>query len=79
MDSSAKFEADEGWVPVNTAGNVWRYRTRGRAGLVVFKRAEDGGRLYEATHLDSSSSDSTITTPSRRKAIRFAVTGKTAR
>jgi hypothetical protein len=79
MAAEVRFEAEKGWVPVNTAGNVWRYRAHGSAGVIVFQRAEDGTRLYEATHLDSSSSDTTITTPSRRKALRFAVTGSTAR
>lgn len=76
------FEPDQGWVPVDTNGTVWRYRTRGSSGVIVFKRegeGQDGARSYEATHLDRFSNDQTITTPSRRKAVRFAITGTTKR
>jgi hypothetical protein len=75
---AAIFEAEPGWVPVNTSGTVWRYRARGSSGVVVFKRESEGGaRSYEATHLDRFSNDETITTDKRRKAVRFAVTGST--
>jgi hypothetical protein len=77
---AAIFEAEPGWVPVNTSGTVWRYRARGSSGVIVFKRAsesEGGARSYEATHLDRFSNDETITTDKRRAAVRFAVTGTT--
>src|SRR5688572_23139960 len=69
------FEAREGWVPANTEGSVWCYRTRGNAGVLAFRRTEDGQSLYEATHQDCYASDETITTTRRVEAIRFAVTG----
>jgi hypothetical protein len=72
------FEAREGWVPANTEGSVWRYRKRGSAGVLAFKRTEDGRRLYEATHQDCFASDATITTGRRKRAVRFAVTGAEA-
>jgi hypothetical protein len=69
------FEAREGWVPANTEGSVWCYRTRGNAGVLAFRRTEDGQSLYEATHQDCYASDETITTTRRVDAVRFAVTG----
>ena len=74
------FEPDQGWVPVDAHGTIWRYRTRGSSGVLVFKRegeGQDAVRSFEATHLDRFSNDETITTPSRRKAVRFAVAGTT--
>ncbi len=74
------FEPDQGWVPVDANGTVWRYRTRGSSGVVVFKHEGEGqsaARSYEAMHLDRFSNDETITTRSRRKAVRFAVAGTT--
>jgi len=72
------FEAREGWVPANTEGSVWCYRTRGNAGVIAFRRNEDGQYLYEATHQDCYSSDETITTPHRVDAVRFATAGAAA-
>jgi len=69
------FEAREGWVPANTEGSVWCYRTRGNAGVLAFRRTEDGQSLYEATHQDCYASDETITTTRRVDAVRFAATG----
>ena len=69
------FEAREGWVPANTEGSVWCYRTRGNAGVLAFRRTEDGQSLYEATHQDCYASDETITTTRRIDAVRFAATG----
>lgn len=72
------FEAREGWVPANTEGSVWCYRARGNAGILAFRRTEDGQSLYEATHQDCYASDETITTTRRVDAVRFAVTGAAA-
>jgi hypothetical protein len=69
------FEAREGWVPANTEGSVWCYRTRGNAGVLAFRRTEDGQCLYEATHQDCYASDETITTTRRVEAVRFAASG----
>lgn len=69
------FEAREGWVPANTEGSVWCYRTRGNAGVLAFRRTEDGNSVYEATHQDCYASDETITTTRRVDAVRFAATG----
>lgn len=74
-----RFEAGEGWVPVDGEGCVWRHRARGSVGVLVFKRDEDGAPLYEATHQDCFSVDETITTGSRELAIRFAAQGPEAR
>jgi hypothetical protein len=70
-----RFEAREGWVPANPEGSVWCYRTRGNAGVLAFRRTEDGQSLYEATHQDCYASDETITTTRRVDAVRFAATG----
>jgi hypothetical protein len=70
-----KFEADEGWMPVNTLGRAWRYRARGVAGVVMIFLGDDGKRTYEATHNDSSGKDSELTTRVRRKAAWFAMRG----
>ncbi len=72
------FEPTTGWMPVNTAGTVWRYRARGVFGVLHFKTV-DGQRAYEATHQDSRSNDTSVTTAKRRPAVRFAMTGKTKR
>ena len=72
------FEAREGWVPANTEGSVWCYRTRGNAGVLAFRRTDDGKRLYEATHQDCYASDETITTTRRVEAVRFAARGPVA-
>jgi hypothetical protein len=72
-----RFEAREGWVPANTEGSVWCYRTRGNAGVLAFRRSEDGQCLYEATHQDCYASDETITTSRRLEAVHFAATGAT--
>lgn len=72
------FEAREGWVPANTEGSVWCYRTRGNAGVLAFRRSAGGALVYEATHQDCYALDETITTTVRADAVRFAVAGAAA-
>lgn len=68
------FEPLTGWMPVNTLGTVWRYRGRGVFGLFYFKMVE-GQRLYEVTHQDHRSNDTSLMTAKRKAAVRFAETG----
>ena len=75
MTSAARFEARQGWVAVSPDGSVWCYRARGCAGVLVFERNDAGKVLFQATHQDCFSVDTSLTTESRRTAIRFAVTG----
>lgn len=70
------FEMHLGWLPVDAKGWIWRYRERGSYGVLVINRDAEGKRSFEATHQDSSSNDETITTRSKRKAVRFVEEGK---
>ncbi|HWO12027.1 MAG TPA: hypothetical protein VNN80_21180 [Polyangiaceae bacterium] len=78
MAGSARFEAEKGWVAVSADGCVWCYRGRGSAGVLAFERDEEGRARYQATHQDCFSEDTSITTDSRRSAVRFAVGGSAA-
>ncbi|HTV25577.1 MAG TPA: hypothetical protein VMG12_43070 [Polyangiaceae bacterium] len=70
-----RFEAEQGWVAVSEDGAVWRYRGRASAGVLVFGRDTEAG-LYQATHQDCFSKDTSLASSSWAAAVRFAVTGR---
>lgn len=78
MTGQARFEANEGWVAVSPDGAMWRHRGRGSVGVLVFERTESGAALYQATHQDCYSQDTSLTTESWREAVRFAMEGRAA-
>jgi hypothetical protein len=79
MKNEARFEAPQGWTAVFSVGlclgRVWIYRTRGSSGVLTFQTTAEGAPLYHATHQNSQSNDSSLTTENRWAALHFAETG----